>query len=109
MPTNPLSTVERLLLTAVLLQDNNAYGAAIFDKASELAKPERVSYGSLYPTLERLERKGFLRSAFGDPIPERGGKSRRYFSVTGTGQTALRHSQALNLRISSGLETWGAA
>ena len=96
------------MMTAILLQHNDAYGAAIFDRASELAKPARVSYGSLYPTLERLEQKGFLKSKFGDPIPERGGKSRRYFSVTGAGQAALRRSEARADNIRSGLaEAWG--
>ncbi len=104
-----LVTLEQsLLMTAILLQNNDAYGAAIFDRACELAKPAKVSYGSLYPTLERLEKKGFLKSKFGDPIPERGGKSRRYFSVTAAGQAALRRSEALAGKIHSGLaEAWG--
>jgi PadR family transcriptional regulator PadR len=105
-----LSALESLLMTAILLQHNNAYGAAIFDRAGELAKPARVSYGSLYPTLERLEKKGFLKSKFGDPIPERGGKSRRYFTVTAAGQAALRRSDALADKIHSSLaEAWGTA
>jgi DNA-binding PadR family transcriptional regulator len=105
-----LSALESLLMTAILLQLNNAYGAAIFDRACEQAKPAKVSYGSLYPTLERLEKKGFLKSKFGDPIPERGGKSRRYFSVTAAGQAALRRSEAFADKIRSGLaEAWGNA
>jgi DNA-binding PadR family transcriptional regulator len=105
-----LSTLESLLMTAILLQHNNAYGAAIFDRADELARPARVSYGSLYPTLERLEKKGFLKSKFGDPIPERGGKSRRYFSVNAAGRAALQRSDALADKIRAGrAEAWGAA
>jgi DNA-binding PadR family transcriptional regulator len=92
-------------MTAILLEHNTAYGAAIFDRACEVAKPAKVSYGSLYPTLERLERKGFLSSTFSEPIPERGGKSRRYFRVTGAGEAALRRSEGLRSRISSGLAT----
>jgi PadR family transcriptional regulator, regulatory protein PadR len=110
MDQDLLSVGESLLMTAILLQSNDAYGAAIFDRASELAKPTKVSYGSLYPTLERLEKKGFLKSKFGDPIPERGGKSRRYFSVTAAGQAALRRSDAFTAKISAGLaEAWGMA
>jgi DNA-binding PadR family transcriptional regulator len=101
---------ESLLMTAILLQNNDAYGAAIFDRACELAKPANVSYGSLYPTLERLEKRGFLKSKLGDPIPERGGKSRRYFAVTAAGQTALRRSEAFATKISAGLaKAWGTA
>jgi len=95
-------------MTAILLLDNDAYGAAIYDKAAELARPGKVSYGSLYPTLERLEKKGFLASAFGDPIPERGGKARRYFSLTGRGQAVLRQSGNVSQRIVERLsEAWG--
>jgi DNA-binding PadR family transcriptional regulator len=105
-----LTTVECLLMAAILLQENKAYGAAIFDRAGDLAKPTKVSYGSMYPTLERLEKKGFLTSVFGDPIAERGGKARRYFSVTAAGEAALQRSELLARKISSGLaEAWGTA
>lgn len=102
-----LTFIEYLYMAAILLQENNAYGAQIFDKSVELASPTKVAYGSLYPTLERLERKGFLRSTVGEPIPERGGKARRYFQVTASGQRALRRSEAASRRVSNGLrEVW---
>ncbi len=105
-----LTTGECLLMAAILLKENKAYGAAIFETASDLAKPTKVSYGSMYPTLERLEKRGFLTSVFGDPIAERGGKARRYFSVTAAGEAALRRSESLARQISSGLaEAWGTA
>ncbi|MEP7116161.1 MAG: helix-turn-helix transcriptional regulator [Acidobacteriota bacterium] len=44
-----------------------------------------VARGALYTALERLEAKGCLSSHMGDPTAERGGKARRYFSVTPLG------------------------
>jgi DNA-binding PadR family transcriptional regulator len=103
-----LTFLEQLFMGSILLEGNNAYGAQIYDKSTELAKPTKVAYGSLYPTLERLEKRGFLSSSFGTPIPERGGKARRYFQVTAVGQRALRHSEAASRRILDGLrEAWG--
>lgn len=97
-------------MTAILSESNDAYGAAVFDKACELAKPEKVSYGSLYSTLERLERKGLLSSRVGTTTPERGGRPRRYFSVTAAGSRALKKADALSRRISGELselsEAW---
>jgi PadR family transcriptional regulator PadR len=105
-----LTMVEWLLMSAIVQHDNSAYGSIIFDTATELARPVKVSYGSLYPTLERLERQGFLRSSFSDPIPERGGRSRRYFSVTAAGRKAMRHSGLLATRlVGKRSQAWGLA
>lgn len=105
-----LSMVEWLLLAAILKNDNNAYGSAIYVTAKELAHPAKVSYGSLYPTLERLERQGLLSSTFSEPIKQRGGRSRRYFAVTAAGQAAMKRSGAMASRITWSMsEVWGMA
>ena len=96
-----------LLAAAILRNCNNAYGPVIYDTAKELAHPARVSYGSLYPTLERMERLGLLSSRFGEPIKERGGRSRRYFAVTALGRKALTRSESLANRISGSPGAWG--
>ena len=49
-----------------------------------------VSRGALYTTLDRLEQKGLLRSRLGDPLPERGGRARRYYTVSPRGLAGLR-------------------
>jgi PadR family transcriptional regulator PadR len=104
-----LTTVEWLLLAAIMRNDNSAYGSVIFDTATELARPIKVAYGSLYPTLERLERRGFLSSSFSEPTPERGGRSRRYFNVTASGKKAMKRSEMLARRIVGTDAAWGIA
>ena len=49
---------------------------------SKSAPAVPVARGALYTALERLEIKGCLKSRMGEPTDERGGKPRRYFSVT---------------------------
>jgi hypothetical protein len=36
---------------------------------------------------------GLVSSAFGDPTPERGGRAKRFFTVTSAGVKAVREAQ----------------
>ena len=45
---------------------------------------------SVYNTLERLEQKGLVRSTVGQPTPERGGRAKRYFSMTASGMREVK-------------------
>jgi PadR family transcriptional regulator PadR len=103
-----LTMVEWLLLASILKNDNDAYGAVIYETATELATPTRVAYGSLYPTLERLERNGLLESRTSEPIKERGGRSRRYFAVTANGQKAMHQAESFAERVTRSRKVaWG--
>jgi len=61
-----------------------------------------VSIGSIYTTLDRLERRGFVSSRQGEPTPERGGRAKRYFRVEGEGIAALEETERARAR----LRTW---
>jgi PadR family transcriptional regulator PadR len=92
MPTNDvLGTFEQVVLTSLVILSDNAYGATIHEKVEELAEGSK-SIGSVYTTLDRLEEKGYVKSWFGDPTPERGGRAKRYFEITGAGQKVLKQS-----------------
>ncbi len=54
--------------------------------------------------IDRLERRGLVRAWRSEPLPERGGRARRYFTVTPTGLAALRSSRQALLKLWSGLE-----
>ena len=60
--------------------------------------------GSIYPTLDRLERKGFVRSELGEVTHERGGRAKRYFSIEPAGLERLRSTRALFREMSHGIE-----
>ena len=98
-----LGELEQLVLLAALRLGDEAYAVGIGDELRSQAGIE-VPRGAVYVTLDRLERKGYLRSRFGDPTPERGGKAKRYFQVTKTALPLLRSSQAALLNLWDGVD-----
>jgi DNA-binding PadR family transcriptional regulator len=61
-----------------------------------------LSRGSIYVTLDRLERKGYVSSWFDDPTPEPGGKARRCFKLEPHGLEALRAAQRMIAHLQAG-------
>ena len=95
---------EQMVLLAVLQLGEGAYGPAIRSLIERRAR-RAVARGALYTALERLEAKGCLRSRMADPTPERGGRARRYFTVSAEGLRTLRASRAAMARLAQGLES----
>lgn len=90
-----LGSFEELILLAILKMGGNAYGVTI-KRELEAATNKSVAYGAVYVTLDRLERKGYLDSHEGEPTKERGGRAKRFYTVNGAGEDALRaHARAL--------------
>ena len=79
---------EELVLLTIACLGDEAYGVAIKEDIERRAK-RGISIGSLHSTITRLEEKGFLNSALGEPTNERGGRRKRFFSITSSGQVAL--------------------
>jgi len=92
MSTATLGTLELATLLAVSRLRDEAYGLAV--KRDLAARTGRdYSAGALYTTLQRLEDKGLLTSRNSEPLPVRGGRSRRHFTLTGAGARALRDAE----------------
>jgi DNA-binding PadR family transcriptional regulator len=98
-----LGEFEHIVLLAILRLGDEAYAIPIREEIEERTG-RAVARGALYTALERLETKRFLRSRMSDPLPERGGRSRRYFTVTAAGLSAMRASRRSLLRLWQGLE-----
>jgi PadR family transcriptional regulator, regulatory protein PadR len=92
-PTLPLGEFEHLVLLAVLECGGEAYAVPVRERV-EARAGRPVARGALYTTLERLEAKGYLRSRMGEPTPVRGGRAKRYYTVSALGMRALRASRA---------------
>lgn len=99
-----LGEFEQIVLLAVLRVGEAAYAIPVREEI-EACAGRAVSRGALYTALERLEDKGCLRSRVGDPLPERGGRARRYFAVTPRGLASLKRSRAALTRLWQGLES----
>lgn len=97
-----LGHFEEIVLLAVLRLREDAYGAKIRQKVAEATERD-VSIGAIYATLDRLERKGYLKSWQGAATPERGGRAKRYFKVEGAGVQALNNTNATRKRLMAGL------
>jgi DNA-binding PadR family transcriptional regulator len=98
-----LGEFEYAVLLAALHLGDEAYAVPIRE-VIEARTGRAVARGALYTALERLEAKGCLRSRMGDPTPQRGGRARRYFTITGSGLRAIRSTHASLSSLSRGLE-----
>jgi PadR family transcriptional regulator PadR len=98
-----LGELEQMVLMAILRLDGDAYGLNIQRELKDRVD-RKVSPGALYSTLDRLEGKGAVRSQFGDPDPVRGGKPKRFMTVTAEGRAALRAARVAWNRLSEGLD-----
>ncbi len=82
---------EIVLLTVGVLYDE-AYGVAVKDRIEEKLQ-RKVSVGALQSALRRMEDKGFLISRVGEANEQRGGKPKRYFTITAYGKKALEYNK----------------
>ena len=101
--TAPLGEFEVVVLMATLHLEREAFGSAIREEI-ERRTGRRVSRGSVYITLDRLEDKGLLASKLGDPSKARGGRPKRLFRATPAGIKAVKHSVGVMLQMHRGLE-----
>lgn len=97
-----LSSLEHLVIAAALRLPD-AYGAAIVTEI-ESQTGRTVPAGSLYVTLDRLQRRGLVATYAGEPVPGRGGRPRRIVEVTVDGMAAIARYREACLRMWSGIE-----
>lgn len=94
-----LGEFEYLLITAAAVLGEDAYGVSIREELRTSAGRE-CSLGALYTTIDRLEKKGLLKTWMGDATPERGGRAKRLVRVTPQGVQAAKDFYDAVLRIS---------
>src|ERR1700682_3071416 len=97
-----LGEFEHLIVLALLRLEDRAYGVTVRQEIEFRARRE-VSIGAVYATLDRLETKGYVKSRYGDPTPERGGRSKRFFRVTAQGIAAVNRTQRALRSMNEGL------
>jgi PadR family transcriptional regulator, regulatory protein PadR len=101
-PNDSLSNFELMVILALIRLGDSAYGVPIAEEI-EKHRGKDVSIGSVYAALERLEGKGFVTSELGESTPERGGRAKRYFKVTGKGLKEVKETQQALLKLWKGL------
>jgi DNA-binding PadR family transcriptional regulator len=98
-----LGEFEQAVLLAVAHLEDDAYGVTI-RREIEVRTRRNAAIGALYTALERLERRGLVRSTMSDPTPTRGGRSKRHFRITPSGRAALRQSREFLTKMWAGLD-----
>jgi PadR family transcriptional regulator, regulatory protein PadR len=89
-----LGEFEELVLLTIAALVSEAYSVAICD---ELAKRTGRSpkLGVVHAVLNRLEEKGLAKSKLGEATNVRGGKRKRYYTITSGGKAALVKSREI--------------
>lgn len=98
MKNYPLGEFEEVVLLTVGVLYDNAYGVAIKDAIEERAQ-RKVSVGALQSALKRMEKKGYLTSRSGEANAQRGGKPKRYYTITAYGKLALQQSRDIRMQL----------
>lgn len=88
-----LGEFEEMVLLAVGALGNEAYGISVKNKIEAFTE-RSVSMGALHAALNRLEEKDFVRSRLGEATKVRGGKRKRFYSVTMLGQQEVKDLMA---------------
>jgi DNA-binding PadR family transcriptional regulator len=98
-----LGELEQVLLLALAHLGDDAYGTSIArlvaDRTGRVLSP-----GAIYTALDRLERRGFVGSRWGEPTPERGGKRKRHYRLRSSGAVAIQDARRALARMARGLK-----
>jgi DNA-binding PadR family transcriptional regulator len=87
-----LGEFEELVLLTVAVLNDDAYSIAISKEINRITKRD-VSFAVVHSALNRLEEKGYVDSKMGGATSERGGRSKRMFSISQAGKKALLRSK----------------
>lgn len=79
-----LGKFEEAVVNAIFHLKDQAYGVAIRARVTDLTgRPAAV--GAIYTTLSRLEKKKIVKSRMGAPTQKRGGRRKRFYTLTTPG------------------------
>jgi PadR family transcriptional regulator, regulatory protein PadR len=88
MSQQNIGEFEELVLLIVAIMDGNAYGIAIIEELQKRTG-RTAAIGAIQTVLKRMENKNWVSSEFGEATKERGGKRKRYYSITAAGKKVL--------------------
>ena len=98
MGKHHLGEFEEIVMLTVAILHGEAYGVAIIEEMENRLN-RSVSIGSLQVVLKRLEDKGYLKSELGEATAVRGGKRKRFFTVTNIGKEILKATKEQRMQL----------
>ncbi|MDO1450951.1 PadR family transcriptional regulator [Rhodocytophaga aerolata] len=97
-----LGEFEEVILLVVASCHPEAYGVTVWERV-QVQTGRKITMSAVHATLYRLEEKGFLHSNMGGSTQERGGRRKRFFTLTPAGASALQEIQALRTKLWQGI------
>ena len=89
-------------MLAILRLKNNAYGVSIIKEVQKRTE-KKLTFGSLWVSLDILHKRGFVKKSMADPTPQRGGRSKIYYSLSPKGIMALEEAREFQKSLWEGL------
>ncbi|WP_373553854.1 PadR family transcriptional regulator [Haliscomenobacter sp.] len=83
---------EELILLIVAIMNGKAYGIGIIEEL-EKRTGRSAAIGAVQTVLKRMEDKGWVTSQFGEATKERGGKRKRYYTITAEGERIVTENR----------------
>ena len=83
---------EELILLIVAIMNGKAYGIGIIEEL-EKRTGRSAAIGAVQTVLKRMEDKGWVTSQFGEATKERGGKRKRYYTITAKGKKIVAENR----------------
>ena len=102
MPHEGLRELEHLVLLAIARLEPPVHGVPIIRELQKTVG-RQISRPSVYVVLRRLEARGLVSSALGDPTPQRGGRRRKFYGLRPAGIAALRQAYRAFTAMADGL------
>ena len=93
-----LGEFEEIVLLTVAILDGEAYGISIVEEI-ETRLERNVSLGAIQTVLKRLEDKKMVKSLFGEATKIRGGKRKRYYTITTEGKHVIKNTKDQRLSL----------
>jgi PadR family transcriptional regulator, regulatory protein PadR len=94
MKGSNLGELEELVLLTTASLVSEAYSVSICDEL-EKRTGRNPRLGMVHAVLNRLEEKGFVKSKLGDATSERGGKRKRFYTLTSAGKSVLLRAREI--------------
>ncbi len=98
MKGSHLGELEELVLLTVGILQKEAYGVNVLQEIKEQTG-RSVNISAIHAVLTRLEDKKLLKSDMGGATSERGGRRKRFYTLTAAGRAAVAEVHALRNKL----------
>ena len=89
MKGSHLGEFQEIVLLTILFLEDNAYGVTIQEEINR-RQNRKLSRGALHAALIRLQDKGFVDTFMGGATAVRGGRRKKFYTVTNAGLEAVK-------------------